>query len=635
MAEQLKAPKRSLKDIVARIIVIVMFAMLIMSFAVWGIGDIFRRGIRTQAVAEVGPVRIMPGEFEDQYHRELRRLQSMVQSDISAERARQLGLPDRVLREMIGRTLLDLAARDAGVAVSDAVVRQAIFDNPSFRNAEGKFDRGVFETLLNSAGYTEERFVSLTREDIVRSQVTDAITAGGTVSQVMLDDLYRYRNERRTAETMLVSAAAMKDIPTPSEAELEAYHKDHAEAYTAPEYRAVTWIELTPESIAARMTVSEDKLKDEYAARLGEFKIPEERSLRQIILKDEASAKDAEDRIAKGESFAQVAQALTGKPPLDLGTVKQSDVPMPELAAAAFAAAEGGVTEPIETPLGWHLAQVTKIIPGHTESFEEAKPKLVHELQLREAADAVYDLGNKLQDAIGGGATIEEAAKKLDLKAVKTAAVDGKGLGPDGKPVAAVPPGGKFLAAAFATESGQNSELTEDGRGGYFLLRVDKVTPSHLRPLAEVKAKVLADWQAEARRKAADKLAQEVAEKVRLGGDLAALATENGAALSTTPPFTRTGQGAGPTLPPELVASLFAAKVGEVTSSPSPEGAVVAKLVSVIPADPAKDAAGVKALDGQLRGTVDADLLDAFGDALRQRYGVDVDEAIVNRVAGS
>ncbi|HXQ64980.1 MAG TPA: peptidyl-prolyl cis-trans isomerase [Alphaproteobacteria bacterium] len=627
--------KFTLKAIVARIIVSVMFGMLILSFAIWGIGDIFRRGIRTQYVAEVGSQRIMPQEFQDQYRRELRRLQTMLQTEVTAERARELGLPQRVLREMISRVLFDLAARDAGVAVSDAVVRQTIFDNVSFRNAEGKFDRGIFQTLLNNAGYSEERFVALTRQDLVRSQVTEAITAGGAVPQVMLDDLYRYRNERRTAETVLVSAGAMTDIPTPSEADLEAYHKDHAEAFTAPEYRAVTAVMMTPDDLAPRMAVSEDKLKDEYEAHLADFTIPEQRMLRQIILKDEAGAKDAAARIAKGESFDKVADELTGKPPLDLGTVKQADVPMPELAAAAFQTPEGGVTEPVQTPLGWHIAQVLKIIAGHTESFEEAKGKLTHELQLREASNAIYDLGNKLQDALGGGASLEEAAKKLDLKVVKITAVDGKGLSPEGKPVAGLPQGPKFLATAFSTEPGRDSDLREDDQGGFFLLHVDNVVPSQLRPLADVRDKVLAGWQADARRKAAAKAAQAMVEKAQTGADLAALAKESGTSVSTTAAFTRTGQGASPALPPELVASLFAAKIGDVVSSPSPQGAVVAKLASVLPADAKADAAGVHQFEDQLRGTLDADLLNAFTDALRERYGVEIDERVVSSLVGS
>ena len=308
---------------------------------------------------------------------------------------------------------------------------------------------------------------------------------------------------------------------------------------------------------------------------------------------------------------------------------------MPELAAAAFQTPEGAVTEPVQTPLGWHIAQVLKIVPGHTESFEEAKGKLTHELQLREASNAIYDLGNKLQDALGGGASLEEAAKKLDLKVVKITAVNGKGLAPEGKPVAGLPQGPKFLSTAFSTEPGRDSDLREDDQGGFFLLHVNNVVPSQLRPLADVRDKVLAGWQADARRKAAAKAAQAMVEKAQTGADLAALAKESGTSVSTTAAFTRTGQGAGPGLPPELVASLFAAKIGDVVSSPSPQGAVVAKLASVLPADAKADTAGVHQLEDQLRGTLGADLLNAFTEALRERYGVEIDERVVSSLVGS
>ncbi len=627
--------KISLKTLVARVVVFLMFGMLILSFAIWGIGDIFRRGISTQAVAQVGSVRIMPMEFQEQYRRELRRLQGIAQSEITVERARELGIPQRVLRDMVARALLDLASRDAGVAVSDAVVRQAIFDNPAFRNAEGKFDRNVFENLLMNAGFTEDRFVVLTRQDIVRNQLVSAVTAGGMVPHLLLDDLYRYREERRTADTVQLTAAAVKEVPAPSEDEIAAYRKDHAKAFTAPEYRAITAVLLRPDDVAARMTVDDDKLKDEYEARVAEFKVPEERDLRQIILKDEAAAKEASERLTQGQSLDKVAEDLTGKPPIELGTVKQDDVAAPALAAAAFALKEGEVTAPVETPLGWHIAQVVKILPGRTQSFEEAKPRLVHELQLREAGDAVYDLGNKLQDTLGGGATLEEAAQKLSLKLVKIAAVDAGGLAPGGKRPEDLPASQKFLPTAFAAEPGRASELTEDGQGGYFILRVDKVTPSALRPLAEVRDKAVAEWQAEARRKAAGKLAADFVEKVKGGGDFAALAKEDGYIVTQTQPMTRTGEGAGAELPPELVAQLFAAKPGDVMSAATPDGAVIAKLATVIPADPDKDAAGVKSIDEQLTGTMDADLLNAFVNALRARYGVEVNESVLDASLGS
>lgn len=632
MAEKQKA---TLKTIVARVLVGIMFSMLIVSFAIWGIGPIFRESGHLRIVAEVGPVRITPQAFQDQYRRELRRLQQMLQTQIDAERAKELGLPQRVVQEMVARVLFELAAHDAGVAVGDDLVRQSIMDNPSFRDAKGQFDRRLFENLLYNAGLTEDRFVQLTRDDLVRGQVTDAVVAGGAVPEALLDTLFRYRNERRVADTLLVGDASIKDVPTPSDAELEAYHKAHAAAFTAPEYRAITAVEIAPADLAAGMKVSDDQLKQEYDARAAEFRQPEQRTLRQILVKDEETAKRAEASLAEGKSFDKVAQEVTGKPPQDLGTVKQSELGSEELAKAAFELKENAVTQPVQTPLGWHILQVVKIEPARIQSLAEVKDKLTHDIALREAGDAAIDLGNKLQDALGGGASLEEAGQKLGLKLIKIPAVDNQGKGPDGKPVAGLPKTPKFLATAFAAETGRESDLVDDGSGGYFMLRVDKVVPSALRPLAEVKDKVLAGWQAEARHKAAEKAAAALAEKAKGGASLADLAKQGGYRFETTKPFTRTGEGAGEGLSPELVAAVFEAKPGEIVSAPSHDGAVVAKLTEVKPADLKADSAGVDKLREQLRGSIDSDLLNTFGEALRSRYGVEINEDVVNSLVGS
>ena len=630
-----ETPKAGLKVIVARVIVGVLFSMLIVSFAIWGIGPIFQTGGRLRLIAEVGPARITPQEFQDQYRRELRRLQAALQTQLDAQRARDLGIPERVLQDMVGRILFSLAARDAGVAVSDEVVRQAITDDPSFKDAKGKFDRALFDGMLFNAGYSEDRFVALMREDLARAQVTAAITAGATAPSKIVDALYRYRNERRVAETVIVPAASIKELPTPSDADLDAYHKSHAEAFTAPERRAITAIELRATDLVDRMKVSDDQIKAEYESRAAEFKIPEERTLRQILLPDEEAARRAEAMLGEGQSFDKVAHETTGKAPVDIGVVTETGVPTQELAKAAFELKEGGVSAPIQSPLGWHIVQVSKITPGRTESLAEARDRLSREIALREAGEAVIDLSNKLQDELGGGASLEEAARKLDLKLIKIEAVDRQGNGPDGQHVADLPENPKFLATALATESGSESDLVDDGSGGYFILRIDKVVPSALKPLAEVRDQVLAGWQQERRLKEAEKIAAALIDSAKSGKSLQDLAREHGYAFATTQPFTRTGEGAGSNLPPELIGSLFAAKLGDIVSAAAPQGAVVAKLAEVKPSEAKADEAKIQKLQDQLRGAVAGDLLSAFAGALQERYEVDINRDVLDNLVGS
>jgi peptidyl-prolyl cis-trans isomerase D len=627
--------KTPLRKIVARIVVAVMFGMLIVSFGIWGIGDVFRRGGRLTPVAEVGPVRIMPQEFQDQYRRELRRLQTVLQTEFDAQHARELGVPQRVIEDMIGRVLFDLAARDANVAIGDETVRQSIVDNPQFRNAQGEFDRNIFQGILYNANYTEDRFVAMLRQDLARGQVTDAVAAGAAAPKALVDHLYRYRNERRVADALLVSAASITDVPTPTDAELDAYRTEHANAFTAPEYRAITAVEIHPADLAADIKVPEDRLKDEYEARIGEFRMPEERTLRQILVPDEATAKKAAELIAGGEAFEKVAQDVTGKAPLDLGTVKESDVASPELGRAAFEASEGSATAPVQSPLGWHIVQVEKVVEGRTQTLDEVKDKLTHDIAMREASDTVFDVGNKLQDALGGGASLEEAAEHLKLKVQKFNAVDGNGNDPDGKPVDDLAKLPKLLSTAFSSQTGRVSDLVDDGQNGYFILRVDNVVSSQLRPLAEVREKVLAAVKDEEKGKAAGKVATTILEKVRVGGDLQKIAKEGGYTFATSKPFTRTAEGAAAGMTPELIAALFGAKVGDATMAATPQGAMVAKLVSTVPADPTADEAGVKRLHDQIVGAIGGDLLNDFADALRAKYGVEVNQSVLESMIGS
>jgi peptidyl-prolyl cis-trans isomerase D len=628
--------KLTLKVVVTRIVVSVMFGMLILSFAIWGIGDIFRNVGGLKSVAEVGSVRITPQQFQEAYRRELRRLQNTVGEPIEPARARELHVPQRVLQEMVARVLFELAARDAGVAVDDGVVRQAILDNQAFHDAQGKFDRDRFEQLVNNAGYSEDGFIDLMRHDLARAQVTDAVIAGAAMPPEEVAAIYKYRNERRVAEMLTVTAASVKNVAQPSEADLEAYHKDHAEIFTAPEYRAVTAVHLTPSEVAPRITISDDKVKEEYDTRAGEFQIPEHRAVRQILASDEAQAKAVEALLLKGTGFEDAAKSATGEPPADLGMLQQSDlVGSPEAAKAIFALKPGEATAPIHDELGWHIFQVSKIELPRSRSLAEMHDQIVHDLQLHEAGDQVYSLGNRLQDLLGGGATLEEAAQKLDLKLIKVAAMDGEGNGADGKPIADLPQSPKFIQTVFSSQAGQASELIDDGANGYLVIRVDKITPSAVRPLAEIHDQVVKDWQDEERHRQAAKLATSLLDRAKGGTPLGTLAQEGGYPYSTMKPVNRTGEGPGVTLPPELVAALFAAKPGEVVKSPSADGTIIAKLSEILPADPKSDPAGLAKLDEQLRSAQDTDLLDAYEEALSRRYGVEVNNGVLDSLIGS
>ncbi len=422
----------------------------------------------------------------------------------------------------------------------------------------------------------------------------------------------------------------------PTTPTLEKYLKDHADRYQAPEYRKLAILRLRPETLAAGIKVSDGEITEYFNAHKDEFAIPEKREFLIFTVPDEAAAKAAADEIAKGGDFAAAALTATRQAPNDTGLVAKRGL-LPEIAGPAFAAADGAVVGPVKTVLGWQLAKVTKVEPGKPAVLAEVHDQIAKQLANRQASDQLVAAANQLDDALAGGASLEEAAKKLGLPLQTVPDVARNGEGPDGKPIGDLVGTPQLLPVAFATDPGQTSSQTDDGANGYFILRVDQVTPPALRPLDQVKAKVLADWQGEARDKAAADKAKQIMDRAKAGEDLKTVAQSFGLSVKRSLPFTRDQGDPLADVPPSLASLLFGAKKGEAATAPNDQaanpGQVVAVLVDILPANPATDPAGTKALTAEIGQTMGDDLLAQFRKALESETPVRTDIKAVDAAA--
>ncbi len=607
-----------------------LFGLLILSFAAWGIGDMFRGGGQSQEVAEVGDLTITIQAFNRDLQREMRRLQPLFNGQLDTAQAREFGVFDQVLSGMVLRTLIELGAREAGVMVSDEAIRGRIRTAPAFQNEQGEFDRARFDRAVFNSGLGEGGYLAELRRALAREQVAGAVIAGSAAPDGLLDPLYQYREERRVAGVIPVTRDDVGDIEPPDGATLDAYHREHGEDFMAPELRALTVVTLMTETLADEIAVSDDRLRQDYEARIAEFEEPERRALEQMLLPDAESAERAYGLIQEGRDFAAVAEEVAGMPPLPLGPVERGLIEgqEPALAEAVFGAEVGEVPPPVESPLGWHVVRVTAIEPAVLHSFEEVRDDLARAAALDEAADAIYDLSNQLDDELAGGAGLEVAAASLNLPVRIIEDIDPAGRDAAGEPIPDLPQAGsEFLEAAFSTLAGEESLLTEVGTKGYFILRVDGVTPPAIRSLATIRDQVEAAWMEEARDAAAKARAEELFDQVKLGGNAEAVAAVNGLRFERTAPFTRGEPDAAHGITEALAGEIFALYPGEATMAPSADGYLIARLESIEAADPTSNRDAVEELRAQLREAIENDLMTQFQGALMNRYPVSINRA--------
>lgn len=614
------------QKLIAKIITFALFALLISSFAIWGIGDIFRTGGQSRSVAEVGDQTIDLPSFTNEFNRELNRLSRRFGTQLTGEQALALGLDRQVLEQLVSRSLFEQQADDLRLLITEDQVRRQIVQEPAFKDEFGNFSRDRFLQGLRNAGMGEGGYVATLQRDLRRSQLVGSMLDATVAPQLLADATYAYQQERRVARYVLVPKAEASTIAAPEDAALEEFYSANLDNYMAPEYRAITLVELRPEDFAEEISISEEALQEAFEARRADFTVPEKRGLEQIVFQDEASAKAALEGFTAAGSFAALADGVEGARHVDLGLVTRDDL-LPALAEPAFNLAQNQPSAPLQSPLGWHLVLVSAIEPGHEANFEDARETLEKDLAAAATVESTIAMANEFDDAMGGGLDIEGAASQLGLFPRKIGVIDPDGKDRNGDPVEDLPPLAVLGPVLTGTAAGETSILTQTSSGGYFILRVDSVTPPAPRPLEDVRERVVGLWTEGERAKQAREKAEDLIKRLQEGENFETLAAAENLEIATTEGIRR--DEIDPTKTPArgLPAQLFQVGLGKFVSTSAENGEVVAELTEIVRANPAEDGEVVGAVRDSLAAGIQDDLLAQFLAALRQKYGVTVNQA--------
>jgi peptidyl-prolyl cis-trans isomerase D len=613
-----------------------LFVLLVLSFAVWGVGDMVQNFGRDTSVARVGGQPIEMDEAQMAVRREMQRLARTLGGQFENDPRIRRAVVDQALDALVIDRVLRQEAERMNIAVPDTTVREFIFSIPGFRGGDGNFSRPVFESFLRSNDMSEGHFLALVRSDLSRQQLGMAVRSGAGTPDVLAKPLLRWQREQRAATLVSLPLAEAPAPPAPDEASLRRFHENNPERFSTPEYRTAAVAVLTAEIIAREVEVPEAEIAAAYEARRAQFDTPERRVLEQVLVQDEEKAKELAERWRTGAaSFSDIAaeaQAAEGQA-VELGAIDREGLPVPELAEAAFALTEGGVTAPVRSPFGWHVLKVVRIEPAHIRTLDEMRDTLRNELAQEKAADLAFERANKVEDALAGGATLQEVAQRFNL-GFATITTDAAGNDPMGRPVdlpvveAARP---ALLRTVFAAERGAAPRLTE-GEAGFVAVDLQEVTPPALRPFESVEAEVRAAFAAEARRRGQEERAAALLAAVRGGKPLAEAAREAGLGAREVGALTRNPQQGG-VMPPELVSPLFELKLNEATMAPTRDGYAVAQVIEITPADPDAEPDALKALKDQAEQAMANDLEAQYLAALRARADVRVNPRMVDLLA--
>jgi peptidyl-prolyl cis-trans isomerase D len=611
-----------------------LLALLIVAFAIWGIGDVVRRSSQA-ALATVGKTEITAEEFRQAYQDEMQSIARRLGRRLTPEQAKLAGVEMRALARLIGVTSIDLHARDLHVTVAESIVANIIKADPAFHGLDGKFSRPKFRQAIVQQGYrSEDQYIQARRRDLLREQLTETVGAGVAPSKALLDAVHGFREETRDIEHITPDADKLIKIAEPEEKKLREFYLANMRQYIALEQRKANMLLLTRNDALARTTVTDEEIKAAYEAGKETHNIPEKRKVSQLTFPDKAAAEKAYSELAKAKNFDEAATKLGFAPAdTDLGLLTRAEMIDAKIGDAAFALKKNELSRPIEGQFSVVLLRVADIEAGKQRTLDDVKTEIKDRIADERVGQQLQALHEKAEAQRAKGKPLSEIAQALKLPFVEVAGLNRLGKTPEGKPAVEHADAGRIAEAVFEATAGVETDSLELTDGGHAWFDLVAITPERQKPFDEVKDEVRTSFIEAEKRKEIASLAAKQVDRLKAGEKLEAIAKELGAKVERTGAIKRSATPPG--LTATAMQSAFALPKGGAGSSPTADGKsrVIFRVVEVTPA-PEATPEQLATLKTDLGKQLRIDVLDQYVGGLRTRYGYTVNEKALRQALG-
>lgn len=544
----------------SRVGLIVVFLVLGVIAIAFAAGDV--TGMRSMAsgsanvIAKVGNHEITENELSEEIDRVLKEQRSQGQN-ITMEQFLASPMFDQVVERLINYATIEEFAKSNGMLADSTLVDSAIANNPAFQGFDGKFSQTKFEGLLAENRVSPAKFRdALSSEYYLRWLIGDP----APISQLPVGVAAPYASlalERRTGTIALIRWNDMDPGADPDAKTLQAYYERNKAHYMVPPRRILRYAIVKPDQFKASSAATEAEISDAYAKAGVRFAASEKRTIRQLVMLDQAAANAAAAEVKGGKSIADVAKSRGLEPrtfdAVDKGALaKDTSVPVAE---AAFSAAQGATVGPVKGPLGWVVMHVDTVTPIAAKSLAQAHDTLAAEITQAKIAKTIGTLRQSLDDSAGNGANFDSVMAQGKLTPLHTAALAPDGTDPsvpNSKPDPAL---AAIVQAGFAADPNDSEPVVVPlGQDGSFaVIGVEKSIPAQAKPLASIQKEVVRDYLQDITLQKARKAATDVVNQVNKGTPLQqALAATGLRTLLPPKGFDMTRQDIGKLASPQM-----------------------------------------------------------------------------------
>lgn len=549
------------------VVAIVIFGLLALSFALWGIHNYFDTSGQNATMVKVNGVKISKSQFQSTYqHSQAQALhmgfQLNNQQAIKAFRT-------QVLNNMIMMTLLHESAASNNFAVSPTLLELTIAKLPMFQQ-NGVFSKDRFVRLLQAMGYTQQQFLNSLGNSLLIQQVHNGITENAFSLPYMTQRALSLVYQTRSFDYVLVPASSFKNNIKVSHQQAMAYYKANQQKFTVPQQVSVNYITLSLPAIEKNIKTTDAKLQAFYKSSINLFSVPQQWKVSRIVVPLSPEASDKQ--IAKVDAKVKVIEANIAKdktafdkyakqyPATDKigqgGWVSLLEVPQNIQLVLMKLKKAGDMSKPIKTTYGMEIIKATAFKAAQVHPYAQVQ-KRVHDVYVQQHAQKMFSTQtDRLQNlTFEHPNSLKSAAGALNLKVQQSPLFEKT----NGKDMFA---NAKVINAAFSDDvltNGNNSDIITLNNTQVMVLRADKKVPAKLKPFSTVADEIHDDLAHQQMVKMATQVATEIAKNNTSVQGLQADAKKHSFKFSTVDNVNH--NKSSKTLAPLLVESAFALPV--------------------------------------------------------------------------
>ena len=522
-------------------IIKILLTLTALSFvSLFGITSYIGSAGKNNPVIEVDDVKINKAEINAEYAHELQMAQNLFGENLNINEAMKVAILQNIMQKELVNAIMQATAQDLGVSISDDYIRQIIFSQAEFLDANGQFSHEKFSRLLALSGWNEDKYIQTLKQDIVKQHLVQGLVSGFNVPSFMSPYLEKIANQQKVFKFITIETDKLPIDRKISQDELEQYYQDFSAQFTEPEKRDASFIVLALDNMAAQYAPSQEEIQTYYEEHIDQFVTPEKRNILQMVFDKEDDAFAAMQKLNAGQDFYAVAKEMANqdKEATELGWVAKDQL-IADMGDRMFEAKKNEIAGPVKSEMGWHIMKLIGVKAKSEMPRATADKKIINELRKEKAYDIAYEKMAKIEDEIGAGKTFAEIAQDNQATIYNVKGIDDQGKAKFiSKGQEKLLKSTDFVDAVFSYNVNEISQVIEE-EDGFVIVNVDAIVDAHPMDINDVKPEIEKMWADNERSAIAQEIVNDVTHDLENGDSISEVATRFKLKLNTTKPLKR------------------------------------------------------------------------------------------------